>query len=362
MNIPFSTFDRMHSVLRDEMTAKFQQIYDAGWFIHGPECEVFEREFAAWNGLSYSVGVASGLDALFLAVRALGIGPGDDVLVPGNTFIATALAVSYAGANVVLVDPDPVTCNLSGQNLDKALTPDTKAIIPVHLYGQAAQMDEIMDFANKHHLKVIEDCAQAHGATFKGQKVGTFGDVGCFSFYPGKNLGALGDAGAIITNNAELAEKIRMLGNYGSIEKYHHKLQGTNSRLDEMQAGLLRIKLHHLDEYNEEHRRIAKRYLELIHNPKVTLPQVGQDRGHVWHVFSVFSEERDALRAYLESNGIGCNCHYPIPVGDQECYAANKMRQTPVSRKLAQTQLSLPLYIGMTEEEIKYVCDYINRF
>lgn len=362
MKIPFSKFDGMHAPIREEMLDKFAEIYDGGWFIQGKEYEAFNREFAQWNGAKYAVGVANGMDALYLAVRALDIGPGDDVIVPGNTFIATALAVSYAGANVVVADPDPVTCNLCGKGLEDVLTPNTKAIIPVHLYGQTAQMDEVMAFAKKHGLKVIEDCAQAHGATFRGKKAGTFGDVGCFSFYPGKNLGALGDGGAIITDNKALADKIRELGCYGSQKKYYHKYKGNNSRLDEVQAGLLRIKLRHLDEYNAERRELAAKLISRIHNPKVRLPQVGEHCVHVWHVFSVFSQERDALREYLESNGIGCNCHYPVPVADQECYAADHLGNTPISRRLANTQLSLPFYVGMTDEEIQYLADTINRF
>ena len=362
MKIPFSTFDGMHGPIKQEMLEKFSEMYDAGWFIQGNEFEAFNKEFAQWNDAKYAVGVANGMDALYLAVRALGIGPGDDVIIPGNTFIATALAVSYAGANVIVVDPDPVTCNMCGKGLEEVLTPNTKAIIPMHLYGQTAQMDEVMAFAKKHNLKVIEDCAQAHGATFKGQKAGTFGDVGCFSFYPGKNLGALGDGGAIITNDKELADKIRTLGGYGSEKKYYHKYKGNNSRLDEVQAGFLRIKLRHLGAYNEERRKIAEKLISRIHNPKVTLPQVGEHCEHVWHVFSVFSQQRDELRAYLEERGIGCNCHYPVPVADQECYQEDKLGETPVSRMLSDTQLSLPLYIGMTDEEIQYIADMINQF
>lgn len=362
MKIPFSKFDGMHAPLKQEMMEKFSEMYDTGWFIQGKEYEAFNEEFAQWNGAKYAVGVANGLDALYLALRALDIGPGDDVIVPGNTFIATALAVSYAGANVVVVDPDPVTYNLCGKGLEEALTPNTKAIIPVHLYGQTAQMDEVMAFARKHNLKVVEDCAQAHGATFKGQYAGTFGDIGCFSFYPGKNLGALGDGGAIITNDKALADKVRCLGCYGSQKKYYHEFKGNNSRLDEVQAGLLRIKLRHLSEYNEERRALVEKIISKIHNPKITLPQVGEHCVHVWHVFSVFSKERDALRDYLEANGIGCNCHYPVPVAEQECYKEDNLGDTPVSHMLANTQLSLPLYVGMTDEEIEYLADTINRF
>ncbi|MEG1932501.1 MAG: DegT/DnrJ/EryC1/StrS family aminotransferase, partial [Pygmaiobacter sp.] len=276
MKVPFATFEKMHGDIREEMLAKFAQMYDAGWFIQGTEYDAFDKEFAAYCGTKHAIGMATGLDAIYLALKAMEIGAGDEVIVPSNTFIATALAVSYVGAKVILVDPDPVTYNMCGVGLEEAVTTRTKAIIPVHLYGQPAQMDDVMAFAKKHHLRVIEDCAQAHGATYKGQKVGTFGDVGCFSFYPGKNLGALGDGGAAVTNDDELAAKIRSLGCYGSAEKYHHIYKGTNSRLDEVQAGLLRIKLRHLDEYNAERNAAAQVYLAGIKNPKIRLPVIGE--------------------------------------------------------------------------------------
>lgn len=362
MKIPFSTFDRMHAPLRDEMIATFSQVYDRGWFIQGQECEAFEKEFAAYFGAKHAVGVATGLDAIYLALKALGIGAGDDVLVPSNTFIATALAVSYTGASVRLVDPDPLTYNMCGKGLEAALTPRTKAVIPVHLYGQAAQMDEVLAFAKAHGLYVVEDCAQAHGATFKGQKVGTFGDVGCFSFYPGKNLGALGDAGAVITENDALAEKIRSLGNYGSGEKYHHLYKGTNSRLDEVQAAFLRIKLKRLDSYNTERDALAQKYLSGIRNPKIQLPAVGPDRNHIWHIFAVMCETRDDLKKYLEAKGIGTVCHYPIAIADQQAYAEDCLPKLPLAEKIAAQELSLPLYIGMTGEELRYVVDALNAY
>lgn len=362
MRIPFSTFDRMHEAIHQELTQAFENVLTRGWFIQGTEYEAFNREFAAWHHAKYAIGVASGLDALVLALRALDIGAGDEVILPGNTFIATALAVSYVGAKPVLVDVDPSTCNITGELLSQVVTPNTKAIIPVHLYGQSADMEEIMAFAREHQLHVVEDCAQAHGATYHGQMVGTFGDVGCFSFYPGKNLGALGDAGAVITNDAALAKKMATIANYGSDVKYHHIYQGMNSRLDEMQAAFLRIKLRHLNEYNEEHVSIANAYLKGIKNPLVRTQAPAGDRTHVWHVFSVFTEQRDELKHFLEGKGIGVNCHYPIPVTDQPCYQNEHLGNTPVSRMLANTQLSLPMYIGMTDEEIQYVVDAINEF
>lgn len=362
MNIPFATFDRMHADIRGEMLDKFEEMYDKGWFIQGSECEAFERELADYFGAKHAIGVATGLDAIYLALRALGVGAGDDVIVPSNTFIATALAVSYTGANVILVDPDQVTYNMCGKGLEEALTPNTKAVIPVHLYGQTAQMDEVMAFANKHGLRVVEDCAQAHGATFRGKKAGTFGDVGCFSFYPGKNLGALGDGGAIITDDAELAQKIRSLGNYGSGEKYHHLYKGTNSRLDEVQAGFLRIKLRRLDAYNKERDVTARKYLEGIRNPKIRLPEVGPDRNHIWHIFAVMCDTRDDLKYYLADKGIGTVSHYPIAIADQQAYAQDNLPHLPLAEKIAASELSLPMYVGMTDEEIQYVIDALNAY
>lgn len=362
MKIPFSTFSNMHSEVRSEMLTKFEEMYDAGWFIQGKECEFFEKEFAAYFGTKHCIGVGNGLDAIYLSLRALGIGAGDEVIIPSNTFIATALAVSYAGATPVIVDPDSATYNMSGQGLEEALTDKTKAVIPVHLYGQAAEMDEIMDFAKRHGLHVLEDCAQAHGALYKGQKVGTFGDAGCFSFYPGKNLGALGDGGAVICNDDTLSAKIKAIANYGSKEKYNHVYMGTNSRLDEIQAGFLRIKLTHLDEYNADRCRIAERYLNEIKNPKIKLPVVGENRTHIWHVFAVMCEEREELSAYLAEKGIGTVCHYPISIADQKAYEELKLPQLPIAQEIAKTELSLPLYVGMSDEEIDYVIEAINNF
>ena len=362
MKIPFSTMDRMHEAIRDEMHDAFSKVYKDGWFIQGTQCEAFEKEYAEYCGTKFCVGVATGLDALYLAVRALGIGPGDEVIVPGDTFIATALAVSFAGATPVLAEVDLTTANMDGKGLEELITPKTKAIIPVHLYGQPARMDVIMDVAAKHRLYVIEDCAQAHGATFNGQKVGTFGIVGCFSFYPGKNLGALGDAGCIVTDDPDLADKIRTLGNYGSKEKYHHLERGTNSRLDEMQAAFLRVKLRKLDEYNEERNRIAARYLHGIKNPDIVLPVIGEHCTHVWHIFAVRCSRRDQLAEWLKQHGIGSNCHYPVSICDQECYRHLNLNRWPNAVRIAAEELSLPLYIGMTEEEIDCVIDVLNSF
>lgn len=274
MKIPFVSFKPMEKELDSELRGAFERVYSASWYIEGKEDAEFEKMFAEFCDTKYCIGVGNGLDALMLALKAFGIGEGDEVIVPSNTYIATALAVTYVGARPVFVEPKIETFNIDPDRIEAAITDKTKAIMPVHLYGQACEMDSIMDIARKHDLKVIEDCAQAHGATYKGQRVGSFGDAAGFSFYPGKNLGALGDAGAVVTNNKELADKIRALGNYGSDYKYHHIYKGNNSRLDELQAAFLAAKLPHMDKINAERRRIADRYLSEINNDKIILPAV----------------------------------------------------------------------------------------
>ena len=362
MKIPFSTFEKMHSDIRREMLDKFSEIYDGGWFIQGKEYSAFEKEFADYCGAKHCVGVGNGLDAIYIVLRALGIGYGDEVIIPSNTFIATALAVSYTGAVPVLVDPDRVTYNMCKDGLEAAYTEKTKAVIPVHLYGQAAEMDEVLEFAAKHNIYVVEDCAQAHGALYKGKKVGTFGIAGCFSFYPGKNLGALGDGGAVITDSDELSNKVHAIANYGSEEKYNHIYMGTNSRLDEVQAGLLRIKLKHLDEYNRDRNRIAKRYLDGINNPLIKLPVIGENRTHIWHIFPVFTECRDKLEKYLLEKEIGVAKHYPIAINNQLAYKPLNLPHMPFAEEIAATELSLPIFVGMSDEQIDYVVDAINSF
>lgn len=362
MQVPFASLQPMHDVIRDEMTEAFHRVCDKGIFIQGEECSAFEKEFADYCGAKHAVGVASGLDSLALALKGLGIEPGDEVIVPANTFIATALAASMAGAEVVLVDPDPETYNMSLEGFLSAISPRTKAVMPVHLYGQAAEIAEIAAAAHERGILVVEDCAQAHGAKYENKHVGTFGDAGCFSFYPGKNLGALGDAGAVITNDGDLAERIREIANYGSKEKYHHATKGMNSRLDEMQAAFLRTKLKHLDDYVIERQRIAERYLNGINNPLIKLPTVGEKRNHVWHVFAVHCDKRDLLKDFLESHGVGTNCHYPVTIADQGAYSGDGLTATDLARNLADTELSLPLYCGMPDEEIDYVIDLLNEF
>lgn len=364
MKIPFVTFKPMEEELNSELRDAFNRVFDRSWYIGGIEDESFEKDFAAYCGAKYCVGVGNGLDALMLSLKALGIGEGDEVIVPSNTYIATALAVTYVGATPIFVEPRIETFNINPEGIEALITENTKAIIPVHLYGQVCEMDPILEIAKKYNLRVVEDCAQAHGATYKGQKVGTFGDVGCFSFYPGKNLGALGDAGAIVTNDQSLATKIRALGNYGSDYKYHHIYKGNNSRLDELQAAFLSVKLPNLDKMNEQRRQIAARYAEGIKNPKIILPYVIDDCVPVWHVYAIRCKERDALEEYLNEHGIGTNKHYPIPMHLQECYKdLNIVKgELPIAEEISSTELSIPMYYGMSDEEIQYVIDTINEY
>lgn len=364
MKIPFVTFLPMEKELNDDLRGAFDRVFTRSWYIGGVEDEAFEKAFAEYCNVDYCVGVGNGLDALMLILKAMDIGDGDEVIVPSNTYIATALAVTYVGAKPVFVEPDIKTFNINPTLIEAAITEKTKAIMPVHLYGQACDMDPIMAIANKYGLKVVEDCAQAHGATYKGKKVGSFGDASGFSFYPGKNLGALGDAGAIVTNDKELADKVRSLGNYGSDYKYHHIYKGNNSRLDELQAALLAAKLPHLERMNVERRRIAKLYTEGITNIKVITPYVPKECVPVWHIYGIRCKERDTLEKYLNEKGIGTNKHYPIPMHLQECYKDLNIPQgaLPIAEEISSTELSIPMYYGMTDEEIQFVIDAINEF
>lgn len=362
--IPFVSFRPLERELNQELRAAFERVYERSWYIEGEEDAVFEATFAAYCESTYSVGTGNGLDALMLPLKALGIGVGDEVIVPSNTFIATALAVTYVGAKPVFVEPKLATYTIDPARIEEAITERTKAIIPVHLYGQSCDMDPIMKIARAYHLAVIEDCAQAHGATYKGKRIGSFGDAAGFSFYPGKNLGALGDAGAVVTNNAELAKRIRTLGNYGSDYKYHHIYQGNNSRLDELQAAFLSAKLPLLEKVNENRRATAARYLAEIHNDAITLPTVPEYTNPVWHIFAVRCEQRDALAEYLAKRRIGTNKHYPIPIHLQECYCSLGYREGdfPIAEEISQTELSLPMYYGMTDEEVETIIEAVNGF
>ena len=363
--IPFVSFETMHKEIRSDLDAVFQAVMDSNYFIQGQACAQFEKDFAEYCGVQYCVGVGNGLDALMLILRAMDIGVGDEVIVPSNTYIATALAVSYVGAKPVFVEPDIDTFNINPDLIEEKITEKTKAIIAVHLQGRPADMDSINAIASKYGLKVIEDAAQAHGAKYKGVKVGSLGDAAGFSFYPGKNLGALGDGGGVTTNNKEIADKVRALGNYGSDYKYHHIYKGVNSRLDEMQAAFLAVKLKHLDKWNVERRRIATRYLSEIYNPLVTLPKSSDDEyEHVYHVFVIRCKERDQLETYLKENGIGTLKHYPIPMHLQRAYQDLGVNEgvLPIAEEISKTVLSIPMYYGMTEEQIDEVIQMINRF
>lgn len=364
MKIPFVSFKPMERELDAELRSAFERVYSSSWYIEGVEDKNFEEKFAKFCMSKYCVGVGNGLDALMLSLKAMNIGPEDEVIVPSNTYIATALAVTYVGATPVFVEPDIRTYNINPDKLEEKISGKTKAVMPVHLYGQPCDMDRIMAVAEKYNLRIIEDCAQAHGATYKGKVIGSFGDAAGFSFYPGKNLGALGDAGAIVTNNRELADKVRALGNYGSDYKYHHIYQGNNSRLDEMQAAFLSAKLPMLDRMNEERRRIAKLYLNGIDNHEIILPFVPDYANPVWHIFAIRCQRRDELEKYLNDAGIGTNKHYPIPIHLQECYKdlGYKRGDFPVAEEISKTELSLPMYYGMTDEEINYVINCLNRF
>ncbi len=348
---------------QEEYEKKALEILRSGWYVLGHEVTSFEEEFAAFTGARYCVGLASGLDALWLAFRVLGIGAGDEVLVQANTYIASVMGITINGATPVFVEPDAYY-NMDTSLLEAKITDKTKAILVVHLYGQASDMAPIVSLCQKYHLRLVEDCAQSHGAAYDGKMTGTFGDIGCFSFYPSKNLGAFGDAGAIVTNDEGIARAMRMYRNYGSEKRYYNKVVGANSRLDEMQAGLLRVRLSHLEELTEERRRIAETYLKSLQNPKLLLPQTREHCSHVWHQFVLRCKERESLISYLAEKEIGTIIHYPIPPHLSEAYAylGYPKGSLPLTEEYADTVLSIPMYNGMTAEEQAYVIDCLNQF
>jgi len=354
----------MHQELCGEMTRKFRDVYEKGWFIGGEECDAFEKRFAEFCGAPYFIGCGNGLDALHMILVALGIGAGDEVIVPAQTYIASALAVSYAGAKPVLVDIEPEYYGLDPEKIEAAITPKTKAIMMVHLYGQVGRFDEVEAIAKKHDLYLIEDAAQAHGAEYRGKKAGALGAAAGFSFYPGKNLGALGDAGGVCTGLAGLADKIRALGNYGSHKKYVHEYKGFNSRLDELQAAMLGVKLGHLESWIRDRERIAERYLTGIKNTAIKLPKINPNGRHAWHLFAVLAENRAALEMHLDHCRIGHQTHYPFAVHQHQAYRdlGYQCGDFPVAEMTAEQELSLPVYYGMTDAQIDYVIDAINKF
>lgn len=340
------------------------RVVRSGWYILGEEVLSFEREFAQYLGVKHCIGVGNGLEALILAFRALGIGCGDEVIVPSNTYIASVLGITENGATPIFVEPDEYL-NIDADKIEAAITKRTRAILPVHLYGQACDMQKICAIAKKHNLHIVEDCAQSHGACAGGQFTGTFGDIGCFSFYPTKPLGAFGDGGALTTNDDTLAKRLRMLRNYGSDKKYVNQAEGTNSRLDEMQAAILRVGLNHLNEGNEYRTAIAKRYLAEIKNPHIRLPKTRQTVTNVYHVFPILCGDRDELQSYLFNNGgVKTLCHYPIPPHMQQCYArlGYGKGSFPAAERIAQEELSLPIYVGMPTEDVDTVIAAVNGY
>ena len=355
--------DRGFYKYQEEFEKKAVEVLRSGWYVLGNEVTKFEEEFAKYTGAKHCVGLASGLDALWIAFRILGIGAGDEVIVQGNTYIASVMGITINGATPVFVEPDEYY-NIDASKIEEKITARTKAVLVVHLYGQASNMDPIVNICKEHKLKLVEDCAQAHGAAFNGRQVGTFGDIGCFSFYPSKNLGAFGDAGAIITNDDDIDKETRIFRNYGSEKRYYNKVVGTNSRLDEIQAGLLRVRLAHLDELAEEKKRICDKYLERLSNDSIILPKVRSKATTIWHQFVIRSDRRNELIEYLDDKDIGTIIHYPIPPHLSEAYRYLGLKKgaLPITEKYADTVLSIPLYNGMADEELDYVINTINAF
>lgn len=363
MNVPFLDLKAPHDELREEMCDAFERVLDSGWYIHGNEVAQFEKEFASYCESNHCVGVGNGLDALHLILCAYGIGEGDEVIVPSNTYIATWLAASHAGAIPVPVEPDERTYNINPVLIQAAITPRTKAIIAVHLYGQPADMDAINVIARRHGLKVIEDAAQAHGAMYKGRHVGSLGDAAGFSFYPGKNLGAMGDGGAVTTNDAVLADKVRVLSNYGSRVKYHNEVKGYNSRLDELQAAFLRIKLQKLDVWNDRRKKIAERYLDELRLSGLVLPFVPEWADPVWHLFVVLSENRNELQQTLADAGIATMIHYPIPPHLSAAYEGLdfESRCYPIVESLSERILSIPIGSHFKQSDVENVIRMLSN-
>jgi dTDP-4-amino-4,6-dideoxygalactose transaminase len=361
--IPFLDLKALYLELKEDLDAAYRRVMESGLYILGREVEAFEQEFADYCGVKHCIGVGNGLDALHLILRAMEIGPGDEVIVPANTYIATWLAVTYAGATPVPVEPDKRTYNIDPHFIEKAITPRTRAILPVHLYGQPADLDPILEIARRHNLKVIEDAAQAHGARYKGKRTGGLANAAGFSFYPGKNLGALGDGGVVTTNDNSLADRVRILRNYGSRVKYHHKVKGFNSRLDELQAAFLRVKLHKLDEWNGRRQVIADLYRKRLTGVKdLTLPYIPEWAEPVWHLFVVRTSERDQLQKHLTDKGIQTLIHYPVPPHKQEAYCEMASIALPISEKIHREVLSLPMGPVMRIDELNRIIITISGF
>lgn len=363
MNIPFLDLRAAYIELKSEIDEALQRVLDSGWYIGGEEATSFEREWGTYCGTSHCVGVGNGLDALILALRACDIGFGDEVIVPSNTYIATWLAISAVGATIRPVEPDPATHNIDPSRIEAALTPRTRAIMPVHLYGQSADLDPIISIAREHRLRVIEDAAQAHGATYKGRRIGGHGDAICWSFYPGKNLGALGDAGAVTTNDPDIADRVRRLGNYGSERKYINVERGVNSRLDPMQAAVLRVKLKHLDAWTQRRRNLAALYQSALAGSSLVLPHVPEWADPAWHLYVIRISKRDSLQDRLAKAGIGTLIHYPVPPHLQQAYADLGIAPDalPIAARLANEVLSIPIGPHLSEAQARYICNVIGE-
>lgn len=363
MTIMPNRLDRGFYMYQEEFEQKALEVLRSGWYVLGREVSSFEEEFAAYTGAKHCVSLASGLDALWIAFRILGIGAGDEVIVQGNTYIASVMGITINGATPVFVEPDEYY-NIDASRIEEKITEKTKAILVVHLYGQASNMAPIIKLAHKYNLRVVEDCAQSHGACFEGQMTGTFGDIGCFSFYPSKNLGAFGDGGAIVTNDPDLAKDVRVFRNYGSEKRYYNRVVGTNSRLDELQAGLLRVRLSHMKELETDKRNLSSRYLKELNNKYIALPKIREGADHIWHQFVIRTDRRDELALYLKEKGIGSIIHYPIPPHLSEAYQYLNIPKgsLPITEKYADSVLSIPLYNGMTNDEQEYVIRAINEF
>ena len=360
--IKFLDLHKINERFRKEIDEKIKEVLDSGWYLLGNQDKAFEKNFADYCGVKHCIGCANGLEALTLIIRAYGFSKGDEIIVPANTYIASILAISENGCTPVLVEPDINTYNINPDLIEEKITEKTRAIMVVHLYGQAVQMEKIRQIAKKHNLKIIEDSAQAHGAVYQGKRTGNLSDASGFSFYPGKNLGCMGDGGAVTTNDDELAQKIRALANYGSHKKYCNLYKGLNSRLDEIQAAILDVKLPHLDKDNERRRQIAKYYRENIKNPKLILPEAYDEKAHVWHVFAVRTEDRDGFQQYLTQNEIQTIIHYPTPPHKQEAYKEWNNLSFPITEEIHNTIISIPISPVMTDEEVQRVTEVLNGY
>lgn len=362
MRVNFVDLKAQYDNIKKDILEGITKVIDNTSFILGPQVMEFEEKFSEFSQAKYAVGVASGTDAIHLSLKSLGIGPGDEVITAANTFIASVLSISYVGAVPVLVDNDPVSYNIDPKKIEVVITSKTKAIMPVHLYGQMADMDAIMEIAKRYNLKVIEDACQAHGAEYKGRRAGSIGNISCFSFYPGKNLGAYGDGGMVVTNDEDLYQKVKMLRDYGQSKKYHHEIKGLNSRLDSIQAAVLLAKLPHLDKWNDNRQTLARLYNDFLSETDVVTPVESEGCRHVYHLYVIRTKRRDEMLEHLKSKEIFCGIHYPIPIHLQNAYKEYKNSDLPITEKYAKEVLSLPMYPELIEEQVIYIVENIKEF